>query len=442
MLLSGMASSDEPSTLHLKLDEAVRVALAKSPRIQQVLAELQIAREDVELAAAPARPVLSFQSEVGRVQPAQTPTVPASLSGVQGNFQTAASFSFTTFEGRFNMRQLLYDGGLVANRIAAARLNAESTEFTALHTWRALHLEIQQAYINVLRSEQLISNAEKALELAQKNLDSAEKRFAVGQVPRGDIIQAQVPLAQAELDLEQANFQHRSNKEQLLLLLGLPQNLPLTLDDMPPIEPIELTMEQAVAKAIEKRYDLLAAQAEAEAAKRTVRAAHKEDDPRVSLTGSLDPLGFDGSSIAPGGYRVALRLEWPIFNGNIVAHQINQAEARLSLQESVLEQRRQQVVREVREAFRAVELARISKDSTQLQFQGASESVRIAQGQYRAGLANFLVVNQQQRDLVRAQGARTQSIYDYLLARARLDQAMGSDVLQDLSLAKVESSDS
>ena len=55
---------------------------------------------------------------------------------------------------------------------------------------------------------------------------------------------------------------------------------------------------------------------------------------------------------------------------------------------------------------------------------------------YRAGLANFLAVNQQQRDLVRARAAQTQSVYDYLLARARLDLAMGADVLADLQLAQ------
>ena len=438
LLGGGTACAEEPtpSTLHLKLEEAVRVALVKSPRIKQVLARLRIAQEQVEIAAAPSRPVVSFNGEIGRVQPAQTPTVPASLSGVQGNFQTDPSFSFTTLEGRFSLRQLLYDGGLVANRIAAARLNAESTEFTALHQWRTLHTEIQAAYINVLMSQQLISNAEATVELAQKNLHTAEKRFEVGQVPRGDIIQAQVPLAQAQLELEQAKFQHRSNKEQLLLLLGLPQDLPLTIDDLQTVPPLELSMEEAVEKALARRYDFLAAQAEAEAAGKELRAAHKEDDPRLSLTGSLDPIGFDGSSIAPGGYRVALRLEWPIFNGNIVEHQIKKAEAQQDLRLASLDQKRQEVVREVREAYRAVEAARIAKDSTQLQFEGATESVRVAQGQYRAGLANFLAVNQQQRDLVRARAAQTQSVYDYLLARARLDLAMGADVLADLQLAQ------
>ena len=52
------AEEPEPSTLHLKLEEAVRVALVKSPRIKQVLARLKIAQEQVEIAAAPSRTYL------------------------------------------------------------------------------------------------------------------------------------------------------------------------------------------------------------------------------------------------------------------------------------------------------------------------------------------------------------------------------------------------
>ena len=80
---------------------------------------------------------------------------------------------------------------------------------------------------------------------------------------------------------------------------------------------------------------------------------------------------------------------------------------------------------------RAVELARLAKDSTNLQVKQAAESLRIAQGQYNAGLAQFNVVNEQQRELVRAQGAQTQATYDYMEARARFDQVIGREVLRE-----------
>ena len=118
----------------------------------------------------------------------------------------------------------------------------------------------------------------------------------------------------------------------------------------------------------------------------------------------------------------------------MVAHRVNQAEAEYAFQEAELEQTRQEVEREVRQAFREVKLARIARDSSRLQVEQARESVRIAQGQYRAGLAGFTVVNEQQRELVRTQGEQTLSTFNYLTARARLAQAVGAEVLAEPEL--------
>ena len=434
LVLASQVTLADPSPIRLELEEAIHVALVRSPRLQKVLARLKIAREQVDVVAAPSRLAINFRGGFSRVQPAQTPGVPASISGIEGEFQTDPNFAFNLIEGTFTIRQLIYDGGLIAHRIAAAKLDAQSTEYYALAEWRRLHLEIESAYISVLRSQERILNAQASQELAQANLTTAEKRFAVGQVPRGDIVFAQLPLAQAELEVQQAAYAKQSAEEQLLQLLGLPQGTPLEVVDRPISRPLESSLEEALGSAFEQRYELKAALAEADSAARRIRAAKKEDDPRVALGGSVEPLGFDGTQLAAGGYRVGVQLEWPILNGNVVRHQIRQAEAEHSFRLAVVEERKQEVEREVREAFRAVELAKIARDSTFLQVESAREALRISQGQYNAGLTGFPVVNEHQRELVRAQGAQTQATYDYLLARARLDQAMGGDVVEELSV--------
>ena len=115
----------------------------------------------------------------------------------------------------------------------------------------------------------------------------------------------------------------------------------------------------------------------------------------------------------------------------MVEHQTHIAESQLVDIEAGIDLKKQTIEREVREAYRAVELARLAKDSTNLQVKQAAESLRIAQGQYNAGLAQFNVVNEQQRELVRAQGAQTQATYDYMEARARFDQVIGREVLRE-----------
>jgi outer membrane protein len=431
MSLTSQFSRAEESVLRLDLDEAVRIALAQNPQIQQILAQLNIADEQVQVASAPARLQLDLQGGVARVQPAQTPTVQVNVDGVQSNFQQDPGFGYNIFEGALNIQKLLFDGGQVRNRIAAAQLSSDSAHLSALDTWRRLHLQIETAYISVLRAEESVQNALTSRELAQTNLTTAEKRFAVGQVPRGDVVFAQVPLAQAELEVERAAVQKQSAKEALLLAIGLPQTTPLEVEELALREELDLTREMAVQHALEERADLKADLLKLDAAEKNLKAVSRGRRPQLAFASTVNPLGFDGNALASGGYRVGLVLRWPILSGNVVEHQTKIAEAQLVEIEAGISLKKQTIEREVREAYRAVELARLSKNSTNLQEKQAAESLRIAQGQYNAGLAQFNVVNEQQRELVRAQGAQTQATYDYMQARARLEQVIGRKVLRE-----------
>jgi outer membrane protein TolC len=431
MSLMSQVSFADDSVLRLDLDESVRIALAQNPQIKQIMARLNIADERVQVASAPARLSVDFQGGAARVQPAQTPTVQVSVDGVESDFQQSSNFGYNVFEGTINIQKLLFDGGQVRNQIAAAQLSADSTHLAALDTWRRLHLQIEAAYITVLRAEESVQNALASRDLAKTTLSTAETRFAVGQVPRGDIVFAQVPLAQAELEVERSLFQRQSAREALLLLLGLPQRTPLEVNKLSPREELNLTRESALEHALAERADLQASLLELEAADKNLKAVSRGRRPSLALASSINPVGFDGNQLASGGYRVGLVLRWPILAGNVVEHQTRIAEAQQAEIVAGIELKKQTIEREVREAFRAVELARLSKDSTTLQVQRAAESLRIAQGQYNAGLAQFNVVNEQQRELVRAQGAQTQATYDYMLARARLDQVIGRKVLQE-----------
>lgn len=428
MLLVCQISQAEEQVLRLDLEQAVSIALAQNPQIKQLVAGLEIADEQIQVASAPARWGVNVTAGLARVQPAQTPTVEATLSGIEGDFQTSPNFAYTLLEGGINVNKLLFDGGQVRNQIAAARLSSDKTHLNAVDSWRRFHLQIEAAYIDVLRAEERVENALVSRDLAKTNYDTAEKRFAVGQVPRGDVVFAEVPLAEAELEVERTVFERQSAKEALLLLLGLPQSTPLEVEKLIPPEQFDLTRETALNRAFEQRADLAAAEADAESASKELKAVSRGNRPRVGLAGTLNPVGFDGNALASGGYRVGLVLQWPILQGNVVEHQTKIAEAQYAGKLAGIELKRQNIEREVRQAYRAVELARMAQQSTSVQLNAARESLRIAQGQYRAGLANFQVVNDQQRELVRAQGAYTQSFFDYMLALAQLEQAMGEGV--------------
>ena len=162
----------------LDLEQAVSIALAQNPQIKQLVAGLEIADEQIQVASAPARWGVNVTAGLARVQPAQTPTVEATLSGIEGDFQTNPNFAYTLLEGGINVNKLLFDGGQVRNQIAAARLSSDKTHLNAVDSWRRFHLQIEAAYIDVLRSEERVENALVSRDLAKTNYETAEKRFA------------------------------------------------------------------------------------------------------------------------------------------------------------------------------------------------------------------------------------------------------------------------
>jgi len=435
LALSSQFSLAQEQPIRLNLQEAVDIALAQNPQIKQLFSQLEIAEERIQVVSAPARWVVNASGGVARVQPAQTPAVRVNLDGIEGEFQNNPNFAYNVLEAQININKMLFDGGQVRNQIAAARLSSESAHLGAINTWRQFYHQIENAYIAVLRTEEQVVNAQTSLELAQSNLITAQKQFEAGQVPRGDVVFAQVPVAQAQLEVERSLFAGQSAREGLLLLLGLPQSTPLEVEKVTPPEDVALTQEVALERALAQRADLKSTLTEAEAAAKTLTAVSRGTRPRLGLAGTVFPLGFDGSQLSRGGYRVGLVLQWPILNGNIVDHETKIAAAQLEIKLAAIEQKRQQIEREVREAYRAFELSQKAKESTEVQLTAASESLRIAQGQYKAGLANFQVVNEQQRELVRSQGAYTESVYSYMLALAALEQSMGEGVENEESFA-------
>ena len=145
MLLVCQISQAEEQVLRLDLEQAVSIALAQNPQIKQLVAGLEIADEQIQVASAPARWGVNVTAGLARVQPAQTPTVEATLSGIEGDFQTSPNFAYTLLEGGINVNKLLFDGGQVRNQIAAARLSSDKTHLNAVDSWRRFHLQIEGA---------------------------------------------------------------------------------------------------------------------------------------------------------------------------------------------------------------------------------------------------------------------------------------------------------
>ncbi len=399
--------------LKVTLDEAVQLALVKNPRIAAALAMVRVREEEAEVVAAPGRPMGALYAL------APPPAI------FQSNFNTDYALS----PARLEFRQLLMDGGRVLARFEQARTQASRAAQEAVNEEHRVCLEVRLAYLESLAAHARLKVAHESLESARRHQSLAQARFQAGQAPRGDLLTAELPVSERELELTRMRFRVQDSEEALSRLIGLPLDSSLELVEPPAPEPLTQSLEEALAEASLERPWLKAARLELAAAEKGVEAAGKENNPELQalLGGAIESTT---ENVVDGvGLRAGLTLSWPFLDGNRTRHLVAQAQATRDLASARLDEAVRQVEQEVRQAYRGVELARRSESTSQVRVSRAREALRVATAQYEAGFVPFHVVRDAQLDLDRARLEQVTIFYQVVEARARLDWALGRSPL-------------
>jgi outer membrane protein TolC len=200
------------------------------------------------------------------------------------------------------------------------------------------------------------------------------------------------------------------------------------------VEPDERPVEELLAMARERRSDLRQLELMEGLRRAELRLERWSYLPSVSLFGTYsmaaqeNEFNFFGGSDGQRGYgRLAgVRVTVPVFAGF-------QRPARIAQREAVVEQVRvqqdralDQVESQIRTLHEQATEARRRADSQRRAVEQAQRGYRIASVEYREGLGTRLNLTDAEVALRRAEFNYAQSVYDYLAARARIDEAVGA----------------
>lgn len=409
-------------TVRLDPEQALRLALASSPALGASLARVRQAVAAAEVAAAPYR----FHATVkARAEQRQEPGGPPRTVQVDGvnQVQTPETFTYNQAAAWVEMRQLIFDGGMILAEIDQLQASASASEQLAVADLHDLALEVRRAYLDVLQARGAAAVAEEAFGMAREHMRIVEARLAAGQVPRADLVLAGGPLASAELDLTRRRSQARDAEEALNTLLGLPLDADLDLAEPEIPGPVVGGLPRCLDLAMVRRPDLQAARLDLLAARKGVLAAAFQNNARMGAFATMTGVGFEGAST--GGYFVGVEMSWPVLDGTLTGHLTEQARGLVDEAEALLLAERAEVEREVRRAYREVDLAGATFRAAAVQVERAREALRIVEGQYRAGRAAFPALREAGLDLVRARASHSDAWYAWLEARAVLDRACG-----------------
>ena len=91
--------------------------------------------------------------------------------------------------------------------------------------------DVRRAYFEAVAAEMRAQIADDLRALAQRARDAANARVVAGDVPRSDLTQSDLALANSENELVGARGEATATRAELNVLLGQPADTPLTLAD-------------------------------------------------------------------------------------------------------------------------------------------------------------------------------------------------------------------
>ena len=445
-----------PGVLHLSLDDAIRMALAKNFSIEVTRFSPKIARERVTSAVGRFDPNFNMRwdsSEDTRRDFFFGGRHVSGTSILQGDNASSGISGLTPWG-------LTYDAGL-ATRLRSGTSNDFNDDFTsefgvtltqpllrgagpaanltqvrlARNNVLASEWQLRQRAIDVLTQTVLIYNelhlahenlevAERSRALARQTLNDNIKRADIGVMSPLNITTARAEVASREEGVILAQRQVKDNENFLKQLVtdDLAPMLGVQVEIEPPPSPaFQANVNAGIGEAMENRPDYRQAILDLEQRHITLAFQKNATLPRLDLVGSLNLLGFDndaGTSID----RVVRRDQtaWTagaIFSVPIPNREARGAEnaARLSAAQGLvqLQQLEQQIVVDVDNASGRIVTARQRIASTGEASKLARESLDAGEERLRAGTGTTFEVLELQKRLVEAEYAQLRARADY-----------------------------
>lgn len=305
---------------------------------------------------------------------------------------------------------------------------------------------IQQSYFAHTAALSQQDAARANLELSKTILGMVEAQVTNGLGTKPELDTARKTYSQAEFDLATAERNLEVTLGNLRVAAGLPANAPLkvvtgkaggsdTTATASTYEALGTKVDALIDKAILKRPDLAARQADVAASRAAVERAKADFMPKLSLQGaySSEPYVYTASQPSQTGtyygnaqgYSGFAVLSWDLFDGFQRVEKVKQRQAEESQARANVESTRLQTSQDVWIAYNDFLKAKKKVAFASSQVVSAEENFKSAQAAFTNQLLNITDLISNQSALAAARFDEAGARADYLTSLASLSLAMG-----------------
>ncbi len=446
------------STLHLTLDDALRIALSENITVQVADKEIERTGYAKKGSYASLFPQIDMSGTYQRTIKKQVMYMDidmGEMSGMMGGGSAGDQSDGAASESSMDL-----DQGLEVGRwnTWAAGIQA-SMPLVNAQLWKSLRISgldvelavekarssrldmvtsVKNAYYSVLLAKEAFDVYREVYENAVKNYEETEKKFNAQKTSEFELIRAKTNVANAVPNVYDAESSVILALWQLKAVLGidLDENIDVTgsLLDYSEDMSYDIGLTDSVSLDRNSTMRQLALQAEqlAESIKLqkyayipTLSAAFS-----FSLNAMTNDFKFDQYRWTPYSY-VGISLAIPIFSGGKRYNDVRQSKARyeqLKLQTTDTERN---LKISIRQSLTTMETNIKSYYAAKEAVASAQKGYDIAEKTYQVGRSTLIELNDAQLALTQARLGVSQAVYNFVVEKARLEQTLGNDFIAD-----------
>ena len=337
----------------------------------------------------------------------------------------------------------IFNGFQNINQIRKNKYEYLASKFDSDKMRDDISLMIAAAYLQILFSHELVATSQESVEVTKLQIDRTSKMVEAGTLAMGSLLDIQSQGAAEELNLINA-------KNQLnLAYLDLQQILDLEATDNFIIDKPQLTIKkepeilpsmQIYRYALTNLPEIKASEYRLKSSERTFAIAKGNRSPSLSLRAGwgtnysdqivyFDPTDPNFGDVIPFGEQfndhqnrsLSLSLSIPIFNGYQVSTYINQAKMGIENAQYNLQLQKNQVRKNVEQAFADAVAAYKSYIATKTSLLSFKEAFMYMEKKFNVGMVNSIDYNVAKQKLTKAESDLLTAKYNYIFKAKILD---------------------
>lgn len=418
-----------PDAKPLKIDDAVRTALTKNPDILTAIQQIRLTRGQVVQVRAALLPTLqtgsSYQWQDDNLA---NPGRPAG-SLIQN--QNSA------WNVTIQVNQSIWSGWKNQADFSAARLANESAFYSLRQTIDQVVADTKVLFYQVIFNRALIRVREESVAVLQSQLQDQQSRFEAGTVPRFNVLQAEVALANAIPPVIQARNQLRIAQFALVKQLGLdypsnPSQIPIDVTGQLDYDPIKIDLANSVFTALARNPSLKIQRQNILISAENLKAAMSGFQPTLNATAGWQSFNLPTAAQLDetvNGWFFGVTGSWNIFDGLATVGATQSARASLEQSKINYDNSARGVELDVQRAVSNLIEAQEVIDSQRANVVQATEALRLSRERLDAGAGTQLDVLNAQVSLLQSQTTELEGTYRYITALAEYTRVLSLDTV-------------